>query len=149
MRERKFDKDKQTSFAKNHSVLGSNCLLSDIDAVQSMENEFYNEYWYENGKPILKRLIEVKYKPTEYIKRQIKRIDILNAQTQMFSYLIYEINQFRKSQNLPLAEFYYIIQTNGEMPYYVYNVVGINNELKFEYLAKVNSLLDYKNLLHY
>jgi hypothetical protein len=149
MRERKFEIDKQTSFAKNHSVLGSNCLLSDIDAVQSTENEFYNEYWYENGKPILKRLIEVKYKPTNYIKRQIKRIDRLNTQTEMFSYLIYEINQFRKLQDLPLAEFYYIIQTNGEMPYYIYNVVGINSELKFEYIGKVNSLIDYKDLLHY
>jgi hypothetical protein len=149
MRERKFDKDKQTSFAKNHSVLGSNCLLSDIDAVQSTENEFYNEYWYENGKPILKRLIEVKYKPTEYIKRQIKRIDILNAQTQMFSYLIYEINQFRKSQNLPLAEFYYIIQTDGDFPYYVFNVTGINSELKFEYIGKVKNILDYKILFIY
>ena len=149
MRERKFEIDKQTSFAKNHSVLGSNCLLSDIDAVQSTENEFYNEYWYENGKPILKRLIEVKYKPTEYIKRQIKRIDRLNAQTQMFSYLIYEINQFRKFQNLPLAEFYYIIQTNGEMPYYVYNVVGINSKLKFEFIGKVKSIIDYKELFIY
>jgi ubiquinone/menaquinone biosynthesis C-methylase UbiE len=149
MRERVYEKEKQTSFAKNHSVLGSKCLLTDIDAIQSTENEFYNEYWYENGKPILKRLIEVKYKPTEYIKRQIKRINRLNTQTQMFSYLIYEINQFRKLQNLPLAEFYYIIQTNGEMPYYVYNVVGINSELKFEYKGKVKNIFDYKTLFNY
>ena len=100
MRKRVYEKNKQTSFAKNHSVLGSKCLLSDIDAVQSTENEFYNEYWYENGKPILKRLIEVKYKLTDYIKKQIKRIDKLNSQTQMFSYMVYEINQFRKSNNI-------------------------------------------------
>ena len=44
MRERVYEKDKQTSFAKNHSVLGSKCLLTDIDAIQSTENEFYTLY---------------------------------------------------------------------------------------------------------
>jgi hypothetical protein len=51
------------------------CLLSDIGAVQSTENEFYNQYWQDKVNTILKRLIEVKYKPTEYIKRQIKGND--------------------------------------------------------------------------
>lgn len=77
MRDRVYEKDKQTSFAKNHSVLGSKCLLTDIDAIQSTENEFYNEYWYESGKAILRRFIEVKYKLTNYIKNQIKLLMII------------------------------------------------------------------------
>jgi hypothetical protein len=149
MRERKFEIDKQTSFAKNHSVLGSKCLLTDIDAIQSTENEFYNEYWYESGKPILRRFIEVKYKLTNYIKNQIKRIEKINTQTQMFSYMVYELNQYRKQNNLPLAEFYYIIQTDGDFPYYVFNVTGINSELKFEYIGEVKSIIDYKELFKY
>jgi hypothetical protein len=149
MRERKFEIDKQTSFAKNHSVLGSKCLLTDIDAIQSTENEFYNEYWYESGKPILRRFIEVKYKFTNYIKNQIKRIEKINTQTQMFSYMVYELNQYRKQNNLPLAEFYYIIQTDGDFPYYVFNVRGINSELKFEYKGKVENLKDYSLMFKY
>lgn len=149
MRERVFEKDKQTSFAKNHSVLGSKCLLTDIDAIQSTENEFYNEYWYDNGKPMLRRFIEVKYKLTKYIKNQIKRIEKINTQTQMFSYMVYELNQYRKQNNLPLAEFYYIIQTDGDFPYYVFNVVGINSELKFEYKGKVENLKDYGFMFKY
>jgi hypothetical protein len=149
MRERIYEKDKQTSFAKNHSVLGSKCLLTDIDAIQSTENEFYNEYWYENGNPILKRFIEVKFKKTEYIVNQIKRNCSINSQTQMFSYLVYEINQYRKTKNLPLAEFYYVIQTFGELPYYVFNVIGINSNLKFEYLGKIKDLSEYEKLFNY
>lgn len=149
MRNRVFEKDKQTSFAKNHSVLGSRCLLTDIDAVQLTENEFYNEYCYDNGNPILKRVIEVKYKPTDYIRRQVARVDKLNSQTQVFSYMVYEINQFRKLQGLPLAEFYYIIQTDGEMPYYVFNVVGVNNELRFDYKGKVESIEEYVLMFKY
>jgi len=116
MRERIFDKDTQTSFAKNHTVLGNKCLLTDIDAIQVTENEFYNQYWYQNGQPILRRFIEVKYKPTDYIKRQISRQENLNSQTKLFSYLVYELNQYRKTNSLPLAEFYYVIQTDGELP---------------------------------
>lgn len=149
MRERVYEKDKQTSFAKNHSVLGSKCLLTDIDAIQSTENEFYNEYWYESGKPILRRFIEVKYKLTNYIKNQIKRIEKINTQTQMFSYMVYELNQYRKQNNLPLAEFYYIVQTNGNFPYHVFNVTGINSELKFEYKGKVENLKDYGLMFKY
>ena len=149
MRERFYEKDKQTSFAKNHSVLGSKCLLTDIDAIQSTENEFYNEYWYDSGKPILRRFIEVKFKKTEYIVNQIKRNCKINSQTQMFSYLVYEINQYRKTQNLPLAEFYYVIQTFGELPYYVFNVIGVNSNLKFEYLGKIKDLSEYEKLFNY
>jgi len=146
MREREYELDKQTSFAKNHSVLGRKCLLTDVDAIQKTENEFYNEYWYQDGNPILRRFIEVKFKPTDYIKRQISRQDDLNSQTKMFSYLVYEINQYRKIQNLPLAEFYYVIQTAGELPYFVFDVVGINNNLKFEYIGKVLNIEDYKKI---
>lgn len=149
MRERKFEIDNQTSFAKNHSVLGKKCLLTDIDAIHLTENEFYNEYWYESGKPILKRFIEVKYKKTDYIVSQIKKESKLNSQTQMFSYLVYEINQFRITQGLPLAEFFYIIQTNGEMPYYVYRVVGINSELKFKYIGEVKNIEGYVKVFNY
>jgi hypothetical protein len=71
-------------------------LVTDVNATQKIENEFYNEGWYQDGNPILRRFIEVKFKPTDYIKRQISRQDDLNSQTKMFSYLVYEINQFRK-----------------------------------------------------
>ena len=149
MRDRVYEKDKQTSFAKNHSVLGSKCLLTDIDAIQSTENEFYNEYWYESGKPILRRFVEVKYKLTNYIKNQIKRIEKINTQTQMFSYMVYELNQYRKQNNLPLAEFYYIIQTDGDFPYYVFNVTGINSKLKFEYVGEVKNTNDYVSIFKF
>jgi hypothetical protein len=149
MRKRKFEIDKQTSFAKNHSVLGSNCLLSDIDAVQSTENEFYNEYWYENGKPMLRRFIEVKYTLTNYIKNQIKRKSEVNSQTKMFSYLTYELNQYRISQNLPLVEFYFVVQTDGKLPYHVFNVTGINKDLKFEYVGEVKNTNDYVSIFNF
>ena len=149
MRDRKFEIDKQTSFAKNHKHLGSKSLLTDVDAIQSTENEFYNEDWYNNGQPIIRRFIEVKFKPSEYIKKQITRESELNSQTKMFSYLVYEINQFRKSNNIPLTEFYYVIQTNGDFPYYVYDVTGINSDLKFNYISKVEDLEQYIKVFSY
>jgi hypothetical protein len=84
MRERKYNVNEQSSFAKNHSVLVRKCLLTDVDAIQKTENEFYNEYWYKDGNPVLRRFIEVKFKPTDYIKRQISRQDELNSQTKIF-----------------------------------------------------------------
>jgi|688.fasta_scaffold563028_2 hypothetical protein len=149
MRSRKFDIDKQTSFVKNHSVLGSKALLTDVDAIQKTENEFYNEYWYQNGQPMLRRFIEVKYTLTNYIKDQIKLKSEVNSQTKMFSNLTYELNQYRISQNLPLVEFYFVVQTDGKLPYHVFNVTGINKDLKFEYVGEVKDIENFKKVFKF
>ena len=46
MRERKYNIDEQSSFAKNHSLLGYKSLMTDIDNVQiiNTENCVYNQY---------------------------------------------------------------------------------------------------------
>jgi hypothetical protein len=35
------------------------------------------------------------------------------------------------------------------MSYYVYNLLGTNTELKFEYKGKVRNMIDYKDLFNY
>ncbi len=72
-RERKYNLEEQTSFAKNHSLLGSKALMTDFDNIQiiNTENCVYNQYKFIESKTILHRIIEVKYTPTDYIRRQL------------------------------------------------------------------------------
>ena len=86
MRERKYNIEEQTSFAKNHSLLGSKSLLTDIDSIQiaETENTIYNQYKFINSQPLLHRIIEVKYKPSDYIKKQLLKQVATNSQTKLF-----------------------------------------------------------------
>lgn len=151
MRERKYNIEEQTSFAKNHSLLGSKSLLTDIDSIQiaETENTIYNQYKFINSQPLLHRIIEVKYKPSDYIKKQLLKQVATNSQTKLFVSVMNELNGYRVDSNKLKVEFYLVIQSNGILPYFVYNVTGNNNSVNYEYKGKVNNEDDYINMFQF
>lgn len=151
MRERKYNIEEQTSFAKNHSLLGSKSLLTDIDSIQiaETENTIYNQYKFINSQPLLHRIIEVKYKPSDYIKKQLLKQEATNSQTKLFVSVMNELNGYRVDSNKLKVEFYLVIQSNGILPYFVYNVTGNNNSVNYEYKGIVNNEDDYINMFQF
>lgn len=151
MRERKYNIEEQTSFAKNHSLLGSKSLLTDIDSIQiaETENTIYNQYKFINNQPLLHRIIEVKYKPSDYIKKQLLKQEATNSQTKLFVSVMNELNGYRVDSNKLKVEFYLVIQSNGILPYFVYNVTGNNNSVNYEYKGIVNNEDDYINMFQF
>jgi hypothetical protein len=145
MRERKYNIEEQSSFAKNHSLLGSKSLLTDVDSIQiaETENAIYNQYKFVNNEPLLHRIIEVKYKPSEYIKKQLLKQVPTNCQTKLFVSVMNELNGYRIDNNKLKAEFYLIIQSDGQLPYFVYNVTGNAYSVNYEFKGKVNNEREY------
>lgn len=145
MRQRIYDKGNQTSFAKNHSLLGSKSLLTDVDSVQIVETEniIYNQYKFVGSNPLLHRIIEVKYKPSEYIKKQILKQEPTNSQTKVFLSVINELNGFRRDKEQKEAEFYLVIQSDGDLPYFVYNITGNYQNVNYNYVGKVENEQQY------
>lgn len=151
MRDRKYNIDEQSSFAKNHSLLGSKSLLTDVDSIQiaETENSIYNQYKFVNNNPMLHRIIEVKYKPSDYIKKQLLKQEPTNCQTKLFVSVMNELNGYRVDNNKLKAEFYLIIQSDGQLPYFVYNVTGDAHSINYEYKGKVNDSDDYINMFQF
>jgi len=151
MRERKYNIDEQSSFAKNHSLLGSKSLLTDVDSIQiaETENAIYNQYKFVNSQPMLHRIIEVKYKPSDYIKKQLLKEEPTNCQTKLFVSVMNELNGYRLNDNKIKAEFYLIIQSDGELPYFVYNVTGNAYSINYEYKGKVNNDKEYIDMFKF
>ena len=145
MRERKYNLDEQSSFAKNHSLLGSKALMTDFDNIQiiNTENCVYNQYKFIESKTILHRIIEVKYTPTDYIRRQLLKQDKPNSQILAFTSLINELNSYRENTSLPKAEFYYVVQTKGQYPYYVFNVTSELGNINYDYIGSVEDNVQY------
>ena len=140
-RERKLEKDKQTHFGKEFQKLGDYNYLTDVDQVViTTENEIYHHYQFKQGRPTIKRVVEVKHKVTDYIRRQVKHQDPPNPQTYFFASMCTEINSFRATDStIPLVEFYYVVQTDGGYPYTIFNVTETDGEVKYNYLTKVEN----------
>lgn len=151
MRDRKYNIEEQSSFAKNHALLGSKSLLTDVDSIQiaETENAIYNQYKFVNNEPLLHRIIEVKYKPSEYIKKQLLKQEPTNCQTKLFVSVMNELNGYRVDNNKLKAEFYLIIQSDGELPYFVYNVTGNANSINYEYKGKINNDVEYIDMFKF
>ena len=151
MRERKYNIDQQSNFAKNHSLLGAKSLLTDVDAIQiaETENSMYHQYKFVNNQPMLRRIIEVKHKASDYIRKQILKQERTNCQTQLLLSVVNELNGYRKDSNAVEAEFYLIIQTDGILPYYVYDITGNHTNVNYEYKGKVTNTDDYVKMFQF
>ena len=60
-----------------------------------------------------------------------------------------ELNGYRVDSNKLKVEFYLVIQSNGILPYFVYNVTGNNNSVNYEYKGIVNNEDDYINMFQF
>lgn len=150
MRERLFNKEDQTHFAKTHPSLGSNAYLTDIDGIEvtsfNTENASYSQYVYFDGKPFLTKIIEVKYKLTEYLKKMIKKEKPTNGQIQVLANTVNEINGFREETGKPKAKFYLVIENEGKFPHHVFDVYYKNQEVHYQWLGDVNNEEEFKKM---
>jgi hypothetical protein len=131
--------DNQTHFSKEFYKVGGRNYLTDFDAVQILdtENKSYSQFGYIDNKVYLKRIIEVKYKATEHIRGLISGEIEPIAQIFLFASVVSEINGYRRDTNLPAAQFYYLIQTEGDYPYYVYDISNNKGSIKYTFVTKV------------
>tara|TARA_R110000796_G_scaffold97132_1_gene203930 strand:+ start:479 stop:934 length:456 start_codon:yes stop_codon:yes gene_type:complete len=134
----------QTHFSKEFYKMGGE-YMTDIDGLQLVdtENQIYNHFNYVKGQPVVKKFIEVKYDFTEDIKRQVRRIDKPRPQTYAIASVVSEMNGYRKDQNKPLADFYYVVQTKGNYPYYIFNVTIKEAIVTYEYKCLVENFDEY------
>jgi hypothetical protein len=53
--------------------------------------------------------------------------------------MVSEINYFRESKSDPLVEFWYVIQSEGKYPHYVYTVDYKDAEVEYVYKGKIET----------
>lgn len=158
MRKRLITKD-QTNFSQELYKVGEENYFSDLDAVQYIdpenevfhlvdtENEVFTHYRYVNNTSVIRRIIEIKYKPTEYLRNLIKGSEKPNPQIQMFSNMVTELNSCRCISDRPPLQFYFLIQSEGKYPYFAYDVTNEEGSIKYNYLSQIKDEDQLKNLL--
>lgn len=120
--------------------------FSDYDLILT-DNSTYHQYTFSDGenylgKPKIKRIIEVKYDATDYVKRQVKNKELPNAQTLAFASMVSEVNRVRVSDKIQL---WFVIQTENDYPYRIFEFDCEINEFKF--LKTVETLVEFTDLL--
>ena len=147
-RQRKYDLDKQTHFAKTHRELMKGHYMTDMDSIQiiNTENQLYNQYTYINGVPIIQRLIEVKSRMTKFIKYIFEGKTKPNPQIKSQAYMVAELNAFRKQTNYPLMDYWFVIEDEGEYPYEIWKVTTTfgTGEIHFKQIGEVMNDTEYK-----
>lgn len=132
----------QTHFSKEFYKVGQENYLTDIDGIfVNTENEIYSHYKFDSKtkRPRLTRILEVKHKPTDHIRGQVSNTAKPTAQTYFFAEMVSEINYFRESKSDPLVEFWYVIQSEGKYPHYVYTVDYKDAEVEYVYKGKIET----------
>jgi hypothetical protein len=140
-RERKYEKDKQTHFAKTHQRVMKHHYMTDIDSIQIVdtENQMYHQYTYKNGTPIVRRIIEVKSQSSTYLQNILSGMKPPSQQMIVQSNTVAELNAFRKQQGMPLAQYVIVIQDYNKFPYNIWHCDTSfgSGKLNFEHRGKV------------
>ena len=138
----------QTHFSKEFYKVGNDNYLTDFDAVQILdtENKIYAHFRYADNTPYIKRIIEVKYTATDHIRKQLRGEIPPVAQLVIFANLVAEINGSRSYTGMPHAQFYYLIQTDGEYPYHIFDITSTAKSIKYNYITKVEDREQLKDL---
>jgi len=146
-RERQFEKDKQTDFAKTHQRVMKGHYMTDIDSIQIVdtENQMYHQYTYKKGTPIVRRFIEVKNRKSQYIVDVFSGERKPSQQMLVQSNTVAELNCFRAAQDMPKVEYLIVIQDHNEYPYEVWkcDTTFGTGELSFDYQCKVYDDKEY------
>jgi hypothetical protein len=139
-RERKFEKEKQTHFAKTHQRVMKGHYMTDVDSIQLIqtENKLYQQYTYINNIPTVRRLIEIKSRKTQRFLDSVSG-ERIEPQFQSQAYMVAELNAFRREHNIPLCEYLIVIQDYNDFPYEVWkcDTTFGTGELNFEYQCKI------------
>ncbi|WP_299161958.1 hypothetical protein [uncultured Eudoraea sp.] len=147
-RKRQYEEEKQTKFAQEHLNL-KNCYLTDVDRIvfNNTENEFYMQYTYNTtNKPMISKFIEVKYDATSYFQKMVKKEIPPSSQIQAYLSMVDEINYARNMTENEMVVFWLVLQTEGNYPFHVFEVIHDNGKVEFDYLGTVNDNVQYKTL---
>lgn len=148
-RKREYDKEKQTQFAKTHQKLDMKShYMTDIDSIQIVdtENQMYHQYTYKNGSPIVKRVIEVKSRMSNYLKAQLTGKQPPSQQMIVQSNTVAEMNGFRASKGLTPVEYLIVVYDFNEYPYEVYrcNTTFGTGNLEISFVASLWNDTEYQ-----
>lgn len=141
-RERKFEIEKQTHFAKTHQRVMKGHYMTDVDRLQIIdtENQVYQQYTYDKKAPFVRRFIEVKSRKSQRIIDSLNG-DRVEPQHQAQAIMVAELNGFRKAQvpPTPLCEYLIVIEDFNDFPYEIWkcDATYATGELTFEFQGKV------------
>ena len=125
----------------SEELYGSGEYFSDYDLIVT-DNSTYHQYIFVDGeyttKPRIKRIIEVKYDSTDYVKKLLKNEIQPNAQVLAFASLVEEVNAHRHDK----VEMLYVVQTKGEYPYHLFV-----HEDRFRFVRTVHSREEFIDVL--
>jgi hypothetical protein len=146
MKKRKIDTENQSEWAKAHYSL-SGIYLNDIDGIfyQSTSDSTFTQYVYTDDKdrPIIHRLVEVKFRANEEIRAMILGERAPSPQVQAYISLMREVNMGRSMLNKPELSFYFVVLTEGDWPFHVFDV---SEEANFKYVATCHNNEEYKKI---
>ena len=150
-RERKYDLELQTHFAKTHSKVMTGQYMSDLDSIQivNTENQLYNQYTYKNNIPIVKRIIEVKSRMSKALQYMFEGKTPPTEQVKSQAYFVAELNAFRRQESnfdRPQCDYWFIVEDQGEYPYDIWNVSTTfgTGAIHFKQIGEVNNDIEYK-----
>jgi len=146
-RERKYEKEQQTHFARTHQKIMKGHYMTDIDRLQicDAENQVYQQYTYLKSKPLVRKIIEVKSRMSNHLHNmftgEIKPTEQVRAQ----AYMVAELNQVRKAENKPKCEYYFVVMDFDSFPYNIYNVTTTSGtgEVNFIKLGTASNEAEY------
>lgn len=148
-RERRYEKDKQTAFAKTHQRVMKGHYMTDIDSLQIIdtENQMYHQYTYKKGSPIVRRIIEVKSRMSDYLSAIFSGNKPPSQQMIVQSNTVAELNAFRLQKNLPKVDYIIVVQDFNEYPYKIWKVDTTfgSGELTFTYSSTVWNDTEYND----
>ena len=146
-RERQYEKDKQTDFARRHQEVMRGHYMTDIDNIQVIdtENQMYLQYTYKKGTCIARRYIEVKSRNSTYLQNILDGIKPPSQQMIVQSNTVAELNAFRKQQGMPLVQYVIVIQSNNDLPYDIYECSTTfgTGKIDFTYKGRVECDEEY------
>jgi hypothetical protein len=152
-RQRKYDLDKQTHFAKTHREVMKGVYMSDVDSLQIIdtENQVYHQNRYDNRinsfygtTPLVRRTIEVKYKMSDYLKRMFAGEIEPSNQVIAQAYFIAEANAFKRERKLPEVDYWFVVENEGKFPYEIWSVTTFpTGELQFKQIGTVMDKAEY------
>lgn len=147
-RERQYEIDKQTDFAKTHQRVMRGHYMTDIDSIQIVdtENQMYHQYTYKKGTPIVRRFIEVKSQNSTYLQNILEGVKPPSQQMIVQSNTVAELNAFRRQQDMPLVQYVIVIQDYNKYPYDIWHCDTTfgTGELNFEYRGRIECDEEYE-----
>lgn len=148
-RERKYEKDKQSGFAREHRKVPG-VYMTDVDGIvwttSNTENTAYVEYGFVgNNKSRIRKIVEYKYDLTDYIKRLIKGEEKPNPQLIALVHLVSGYNVAMSLEGADPAEVWYVVATENELPFHCFTV---DQNFEFDFKGTVKTEEEYRDMFN-